>query len=338
MEQVRIWREILKMEIHHICINTKQTNGTNNIEMLKRIIQIMLIFFSIFPLAADTQESKSIPDSSKVKKRTLYKAIAYEGAYYVTALFILQKTWYKDREIVPFHFYNDNKGYLQVDKFGHTYGSYLESYIAYKSLLNSGLTKNKALIYGGTLGFILQTPIEIMDGIHEGWGFSWGDMAANAIGSGLVIGQELLFNEQTMKYKFSYWESYYSAKANGFLGTTTLDRLLEDYNGHTYWLSIPVNRFVFKKQLPPWLNIAVGYGANGMYGEYSNISNYNGVEIPNTTRYRQYLLSLDIDWTKIETKSKFMKTVLQGMTFIKLPFPSLEYNSKGQFKVYWLYY
>jgi len=59
------------------------------------------------------------------------------------------------------------------------------------------------LIYGGMLGFMLQAPIEILDGMYEGWGFSWGDMAANAAGSGLVIGQELLFNEQVVKYKFS---------------------------------------------------------------------------------------------------------------------------------------
>lgn len=51
-----------------------------------------------------------------------------------------------------------------------------------------------------------------MDGIHEGHGFSWGDMATNAIGSGLIVGQELLFNKQIVKYKFSYWGSTYSSK------------------------------------------------------------------------------------------------------------------------------
>ena len=211
-------------------------------------------------------------------------------------------------------------------------------YIGYKSLRNAGLSKAKALIYGGTLGLILQTPIEIMDGLHEGWGFPWGDMAANAIGSGLVVGQELLFNEQVVKYKFSYWESDYSQTANGYLGKTTLHRLLKDYNGHTYWLSMPVNRLIRNKHIPRWLNIAGGYGANGMYGEYENISSYDGVAIPATTRYRQYLLSLDVDWTKIKTRSKFLRAVLQGMTFIKLPFPALEYNSLGKFKGYWMYY
>ena len=162
-------------------------------------------------------------------------------------------------------------------------------------------------------------------------------MTANTLGSAFFIGQQVLFNEQIVKYKFSYWESSYSHKANGYLGTTTLSRLLEDYNGHSYWLSVPINRFIFKDDIPPWLNIAVGYGANGMYGEHENITSYKGVEIPVTKRYRQYLISLDIDWTKIKTRSKFLKAVFQGLTFIKLPFPALEYNSLRRFKGYTVY-
>jgi hypothetical protein len=42
--------------------------------------------------------------------------------------------------------------------------------------------------------------------------------------------------------------------------------------------------------------------------------------------------------SEIETESGFLKTLLQGLTFIKLPFPTLEYNSKGQWKYYWMYF
>jgi hypothetical protein len=75
-----------------------------------------------------------------------------------------------------------------------------------------------------------------------------------------------------------------------------------------------------------------------MFGEFQNITSYNGVALPETQRYRQFLFSLDIDWSKIETGSGFLKTVLHGMTFIKLPFPAIEYNSKGRLKGYWLYF
>lgn len=288
------------------------------------------------PAIALEREPKA--DTVQIKKKELYKVIAFESMYYAGSMLVLQNAWYKDRKTVPLHFFNDNKGYLQVDKFGHAFGSYVESYIGYHWLKKIGIGRTNALLLGGTLGFILQTPIEIMDGIHEGWGFSWGDMAANAMGSGLVIGQELLFKEQLIKYKFSYWESGYSHRANGYLGKTKLDRFLKDYNGHTYWLSLPINKLIFPQKIPSWLSIAVGYGANGMFGEFENIKEYNGYQIEDTPRYRQYLLSLDIDWTRIKTRSKFLKTVLKGMTFIKLPFPAVEFSSEGKWKGYFMYY
>lgn len=264
--------------------------------------------------------------------------MAFTGGYYATSIYVLNNTWYKGKEKVPFHFYNDNAAYLQVDKFGHMFGGYVYSYIGYFGLLKLGASRKEALLFGSTLGFVLQFPIEIMDGLHEGYGFSWGDIVANSLGSALVFGQELLFHEQLIKYKFSYWESVYAKNSNGYLGHTTMNRLLSDYNGHTYWFSMPLNMFDGKKRMPEWLNIAVGYGANGMYGEFENISSYDGVVIPETERYRQYLISLDVDWTKIKTNSGFLKVLFKGMTFVKLPFPTLEYNSKGEFRGYWMYY
>ncbi|MBU2493525.1 MAG: YfiM family protein [Bacteroidetes bacterium] len=286
----------------------------------------------------NSQEISFNSDSLQANKKNIYEAIGYTAAFSAGSLFLLSRTWYKDKEVVPFHFYNDSRGFLQVDKFGHSFGAYVYSYIGFNYLLNSGYTRSEALYLGATLGIILQTPIEIMDGIHEGYGFSWSDIAANTIGSALVFGQEVLFNEQIVKYKFSYSESVYSKKANSYLGKSALDRLVKDYNGHTYWLSMPVNKFVGNKILPSWLNIAAGYGANGMYGEFENIKNYNGVDIPETKRYRQYFLSLDIDWTKIKTDSKFLQFILHALTFIKLPFPAVEFNSMSELRWHWLYY
>jgi hypothetical protein len=303
-------------------------------------LHFLIFLFTLFfaPIVVKTQESNIKSDSLQVNKINVSEAIAYTSAYYAGSLFLLSKTWYKDKKVVPFHFYNDSKAYLQVDKLGHMYGAYVYSYIGFHYLLNSGFPRDDALYYGASLGLVLQTPIEIMDGLHEGYGFSWADMAANTIGSALVFGQELLFNEQIVKYKFSYSESSYSDKAKGYYGKTVFDRLLKDYNGHTYWLSMPINNLFHNSIIPSWLNVALGYGANGMYGEFENIRNYNGIAIPETKRYRQYLFSLDIDWTKIKTDSKLLQFIFSALTFIKLPFPAIEYNSMGKFKGYWLYY
>jgi hypothetical protein len=302
----------------------------------KLLLSIMLVTASTFVVFA--QDQSAVPDTTRIRKNILYPAILAESAFYIGGMSYLQFIWYKDHERVPFHFYKDGKGYLQIDKFGHAFGSYAESYICYRWLRAAGVRKNKALLYGGTMGILLQTPIEIFDGIYEGWGFSWGDMLANTAGSALLIGQELLFNEQLVKYKLSYWGSPYSDMANGYLGTTTLNKFMYDYNGHNFWLSIPANKVIPVKRIPDWLSLSVGYGANGMFGEFKNIRYYHGVWIPETERYRQFLFSLDVDWTKIPTRSRFLKKVFEAMVFIKLPFPAIEFNTLGKARGYWMYY
>lgn len=305
--------------------------------MIRQVIPVFfLILFIMDPVHAQSRAGG--PDTTRVNRKILTRAIVAESAFYLGGMSYLQFVWYKDHERVPFEFYNDNKGYLQTDKFGHAFGSYMESYIGYQWLRHAGVKKNPALIFGGTLGIILQAPIEIFDGIYEGWGFSWGDIIANTAGSALLIGQELLFNEQLIKYKLTYWKSPYLDKGNGYLGNNALDGFFYDYNGHNFWLSMPVNRIVPVRKIPNWISVAAGYSANGMYGEFNNIRYYHGTWIPETERYRQFLLSLDIDWTKIKTSSRFLRKILNAMVFIKLPFPAIEFNTLGKVKGYWMYW
>lgn len=304
---------------------------------MKSPLALLLIVFSALVGFAQTDSILQNPKPIFNKGR-FAAVVATEAALYAGAMSYLNFIWYKDTKRVPFEFYADGKGYQQVDKFGHAYGAYLESYIGYRAMRWSGASKKKALLYGGTLGFLLQSPIEIVDGFYEGWGFSWTDMAANAVGSSLVIGQELLFDEQIVKYKFSFRPSPYAKQANGYLGSTFTGQILQDYNAHTYWFSIGLNRIIRSEHIPDWLNVAVGYGANGMFGEFENIKKWGNVVIPPTQRYRQFLFSLDIDWTKIKTKNRILKPILQSMFMLKLPFPALEINTKNGFRAYGIYY
>lgn len=287
---------------------------------------------------ANCQDSVGLAPSEGINKKKLFTAIALESAFYAGGMSYLRFIWYKDHNRAPFHFDNDNKAYLQCDKFGHVYGAYIESYIGYKLLRNAGVKKGPALLYGGTLGLILQTPIEVFDGMYDGWGFSWGDMIANTVGTCFVIGQELLFDDQLLKYKLSVGQSPFPLSASGYVVENPLARAFLDYNSQTYWLSVPLNKIIPVSKIPSWLDLSLGYGANGMFGKYENETSYNGIPIPPTERYRQYLLSLDIDWTKIKTRSKFLKAVLNSMVFIKLPFPAIEFNSLGKIRGYWMYY
>lgn len=276
------------------------------------------------------------PDT--LHRARLTRAIVAQSAFYAAGISYLSFIWYKDKERVPFHFYNDTDGYLQIDKFGHAYGAYLGSYVSYHWLRRAGVSRKKALLFGGPAGLLMQTPIEIFDGMYEGWGFSWPDMVANAAGSAIVVGNELLFREQLIRFKFSFWRSSYSRQSNGYLGDSFTESIFLDYNGHTYWLSVPLQRLVLYDKLPSWLSLAVGYSANGMFGEFNNRQSYRGVRLPETIRYRQYLLSLDVAWSRIPTDSPFLRGLFRTLEFVKVPFPAFEINSLGKVKFHSLYF
>jgi hypothetical protein len=312
----------------------------NKLQFIAVLLFILIIntpsYSSI--IACATDEGRTIlQDSTPLKKSRLITVVSGVSVAYLGSMGYLQYVWYKDHERVPFEFYNDLNGYNQIDKFGHIYGAYMESYIGFHSFLWAGVSRKKAVLYGGSLGFFLQLPIEIWDGMYEGWGFSWSDVGANALGSLLFIGQELVFHEQIVKYKFTFSPSPYAPQANGYLGEG-FNQLFYDYNGHTYWLSAGINRLIKNEIIPEWVNFAIGYSAGGMFGEFENITQYRGVTIPETKRYRQFLFSFDIDFCKIPARNKNLKRLFNFMFMIKVPFPAIEINTKGQFKFHPLYY
>ena len=67
-----------------------------------------------------------------------------------------------------------------------------------------------------------------------------------------------------------------------------------------------------------------------MYGGYSNNWEYDGATYvldPDLfPRYKQYYLSLDVDLTKIKSRSPFVRTLLSVLNVIKIPAPAIEFN------------
>ncbi|WP_338760705.1 DUF2279 domain-containing protein [Bernardetia sp. ABR2-2B] len=313
------------------------------------LIAFLLCFISINLFAQDSTKNNNngdsisfISDNSELSKKTKNKRLSVvilsKSAFYIAGNSYLQFVWYKDHKPVPFHFYNDNKGWLQLDKVGHFYAAYHESKVGYNSLKWADVSDKKAFWYGGFLGLILQTPIEIFDGLYEGYGFSVGDMIANASGSGLFMTQQHFFKEQIILPKFSYSPSPYAKYRPWVLGESHTNRFFQDYNGHTYWFSTNLKRIFKNKNIPSWLNIAFGYSGNGMLAEFENPEFSRGIEMPKLERHRQFLLSLDVDMTKIKTKSKFLKGLLGTINLLKIPAPALEYNKEKGFVVHGIYF
>ncbi|MCF8363695.1 MAG: YfiM family protein [Prolixibacteraceae bacterium] len=205
--------------------------------MRKTLTLIFLVALLFSSTRTHGQNQTDSTDLDPVNKNMVARAATVGGVIYAGGLSYLSFIWYSDKERVPFHYYNDNSGYLQMDKMGHSFAAYGESYIAYKWLRKAGMSKTKALLYGGSMGFIMQAPIEVFDGLYKGWGFSWGDIAANTAGSLLLVGQELIFDEQVLRYKISFSPSEMSKNSHGYLGDNLFENFAYDYNGHTYWLT-----------------------------------------------------------------------------------------------------
>ncbi len=295
---------------------------------------------SLILLLLIIQSNVYAQDSSKVNKPRLYIAAGAQAGVLVGGMAWLNYIWYEGHDKLGFHFYNnDGNEYLMIDKLGHGFAAYQESYIAYHTLRWAGLSKKKALLFGGPYGLILQTPIEIFDAMYDGYGFSKNDMIANFAGSALFTVQQLIWDDQIIKPKFSYSPSAYRKYYPSRLGETHIQSFFLDYNAHTYWLSFPAKSILRTEKTPKWLNFALGYSANGMFGEFTNATINNlGEPIPYFDRYRQFLFSLDLDLTKIPTKSKGLRILFDVVNRIKIPAPTLEYNSLGKVKAYGVYF
>ena len=123
------------------------------------------------------------------------------------------------------------------------------------------------------------------------------------------------------------------------LGDRVVENVFKDYNGQSYWLSINIASFLnAESKFPKWLNIALGYGAEGMIGANENPSTIGGEIIPYFDRYRKVLFSLDLDLSRIKTKSPVLKCLFKTFSIFKIPFPALEYNKPDGLKLYPLYF
>lgn len=247
----------------------------------------------------------------------------------------LDQLWYADFPRSRFKTVNDADEWLQMDKLGHVFSAYQIGRVGANTLSWAGVRKQDQLLYGATLGFGFLTAVEIFDGYSAEWGFSWSDMAANAVGTGLYIGQELLWEEQRITMKYSFHQTRFANQRPDKLGNGFLEELLKDYNGQTYWLSANMHSFLNIDYIPKWLNVAFGYSAEGMLTGRSETSNTTFLA---QNRYRQWYLSLDVDLSRIHTNSRFLRTLFDLFNVIKLPFPAIEFNQKNGLKLHYIYF
>ena len=273
------------------------------------------------------------PDSAALLRRRLRLLVGGTTLGYGVIYTGLTTAWYTgERE--PLHWFNDLHEWQQLDKAGHFWGAFQESRGAVDMLRWAGLSEKKAIWYGSFVGFVVQSPIEILDGFDPEYGASASDLAANFLGSAGLLAQQLAWHDVRIMPKWSFHLTSYAAMRPNVLGSNVPERWLKDYNGQTYWLCTDVGAFLKPgNRWPRWLQPAVGYGGQNMV--------YND-DVRNAAEglrpYRQFYLSLDVDLRRIPTRSVVLKRVFYALSIFHLPAPALEYNPRNGFGFHGLYY
>ena len=284
-------------------------------------------------------------DTSSPDRKRLWLVGGTQAALWIGSFVALNQFWYADYPRSSFHFFNDSREWNQMDKLGHVFTTFQVSNISAKMWKWAGLNHRKSVLYGAIAGMAYQSIIEVQDAYSKEWGFSLADMGSNLLGAGIFVAQELAWEEKRIRLKLSFSDHDYpkevKTRYEQLFGNNFVERYLKDYNSQTYWVSVNPSSFLTKGKFPRWLNIAAGYSTDLMLGGTENTwtdkqgTFFDRTDIP---RVRRFYLSPDIDFTRIPTNSKLLKTVFQVIGGIKIPAPTLELNSKGRLKAHLLYF
>lgn len=328
-----------------------------NVRRKLLILAISLISIAQTGMSQPTRLSFwEVPDT--LHKGRFWTAAGTGITAYTGTLITLNGLWYNQYPRTSFHFFNDGEEWMQMDKAGHMFTAYFEADWCFHVARWTGMSRKSSIWTGALLATGLQATIETLDGFSSEWGFSLYDFASNLAGGAFWASQQAIWDEQRIRMKVSGTFRHYPTdpiygkpagtitleeRAKDLFGKNILQTFLKDYNAQTIWLSVNLHSFMRKEsRFPKWLNLAVGYGAENMFGGFENEWADFDVEYELSAeeypRYRQWYISPDVDLSKIKTKSKLVNTLLCMANIFKFPAPALEMNGKGGVKWRWIYY
>jgi hypothetical protein len=300
--------------------------------MIRGRFVLLLLLFCLLLKDAGAQQY-FLPSSDQYRPERLRKVVIGESILFVVTSVGLYYLWYKKFPKSRFHFINDNREWFQVDKVGHATTAYTLATMHHDLMRWSGVKPGTAIATSALSSIAYMSIIEIMDGFSKDWGASTGDIAANISGAAIFAAQQHWWGEQRIGLKVSGSFTPFAKHNPKLLGKDWASRLMKDYNGQTYWLSLNVRSFLAgDSKFPAWFNIAAGYGANGMIGANKNPEMLDGKIMPVLKRERQFYFAADADLFRIKSVNAVNASIYM-LRFIKLPSPALEINTKTKLKL-----
>ncbi|MCS7035451.1 MAG: DUF2279 domain-containing protein [Saprospiraceae bacterium] len=339
---------------------------------ISRFCLISALGFVSFVLTAQTRPPMlSLMPADSFHAPRFWGAVGVSAATYGAAMVVWHNDWQGDNPSGKFQFVNDLPHWNQMDKMSHALMSYQQSRWVYGGARWAGVKPSASAWLGFAGSQLIMTTLEVFDGFSPQGGFSWSDVSANLIGSGLFLGQQLGWGKQRISLKWSAQRQRYPTdrlypfsppgsenwgtlekRAQAIYGTGLLSFLLKDYNGLTVWASANPRAFLPEDRatwLPRWLNIAVGMGAQNLYtaqgyewkgnlncsGPYCDHYRADPQQYPRT---RQFYLSLDVDLTRLPIRNRFLRTLAYAVNIVKIPAPALEWTNRGGVRFHPIYF
>ncbi len=274
---------------------------------------VVLFLLLSIPVSSQTPEP-----ADTVGVRPWRVAVVTGGlAATITAIhFYQQSGWWADNR-TSFHFQEDLKYGLGVDKLGHCYAGIYAAYVFKKSFIWAGMDETASMWWGSGASLLFQTYVEIEDGFST-WGFDRVDWASDVTGAAIPVLQHYWPPLRNFALKFSYHPSNLINEPGGvgFHGQKHI--MFDDYEGQTIWLSFDIHGILpssIDRYWPEWLWIAAGYGAR---------------DIATTNPYRVYFIGLDLDMRKIIPQdTAFLRTLSDVLNFYRLPLPAVRISPGG---------
>lgn len=281
-------------------------------------VLFLILTLAIAPLV-NGQGTALLPADSVNKGRVIGTSCAI-GTVWTGTMIGLGAVWYEDVEKTKWHTFDDSRNWLQMDKVGHFYTAHKINMLTSEHYMWSGVDRKTSTLIGAGISFGYQTTLEMLDAYSAEWGFSWADFGSNLAGVGFYSAQQLIWQEERIIPKFSFHQTEYAAIRPETLGSNYIESLLKDYNGQTYWLSVNPSTFFKESKLPKWLCFSFGYSVDGKIIGDEEIAFH--LDQPIYAK-REFLFSLDVDFSRIPTKRRWQHVLLKQLNYLKIPFPTL---------------
>jgi hypothetical protein len=223
------------------------------------ILALGLLFH--FQISAQILYNYTESDSSRIDglKLGIIAGVTLGAFTYIHA--IQNHIWWKG-EKSKFHFEwnNDWKYSLGADKVGHFFFSYAIADIYYQTLKYSGIGHKDSRLYSTILSAAYQTYTEIKDGFSKKWGFSWGDLGANTLGTLYPLLQDQCDFLQNVNFKISFEKSQrFEAGSHNYV--------FDDYESTYHWMTINLSNLFsdeYQNFFTRFINLSIGHSVKGL--------------------------------------------------------------------------